>query len=98
LNQTTLEALANATLGRKAVVHGTRHSAGVASRQVSDWAHAFVMPTLSQAIIKLIVLYLFIVIIVMALTFVFKSDSPSATSTVAFWIMTLASVWLIFGH
>jgi hypothetical protein len=79
-------------------VHGTRHSAGGASHAVYDWAHMFVMPTLREAIIKLILLYLLLVVFALVLTFVFKWDRPSATSTVAFWIMALASALLIFSH
>jgi hypothetical protein len=84
-------------------VHGTRHSAGGASHAPNDWAHIdwahmFVVPSLREAIIKLIVLYVLMVIFALVLTFVFKWDRPSVTSTVAFWIIALASALLIFSR
>jgi hypothetical protein len=56
----------------------------------------FVLPTLDQLLIKLIVLYIGIVLIATALTFVFKRDPPSWVSSIAFWIITLAFAVLVF--
>ena len=58
----------------------------------------FVLPSLDQIIIKLVILYVFLIVIAGLLTFVFKSEPPSRISTVTFWAIALGSAVFIFSR
>jgi hypothetical protein len=58
----------------------------------------FVLPSLDQIIIKLVILYLVLIVMAGLLTFVFKSDPPSRISTITFWAIAFGSAVFIFSR
>ena len=59
---------------------------------------ALVLPSLGEAIVKLVVLYVSLVVIAAVLDLVFKSSPASWPSTIVFWIIALALAVGIFCY